>query len=530
MKSTFYTYLFFLPILLPCAYGQPQRSGEPIDFMTIVIEGKENLYLPKSLIKHTPQLPPPYQQLELDSINPLEKVPLYRSEPIPNPDRIVEPSAQSAALRFSAGLYGFATLEGLYRTQLGAYVIDFNGILDRGGPYLANADYFRTNFRLRGQAAWQQAPHAHFTTSTGIANVETRSYRLFALPSAPERMTRSLLLSLEHNGMLAASPYQVSMIAGTVRLQHADTNTTEETELAAHARIEPYRFNTITLGLLADVSYRNYRTTPIHFHTLAATGRYTDSTFTLSAHLGGQIATTSFRTTTFAPLLELRSELAITSFLCLDGRIASRMEPVRFRDLLALCPYIVDTAAIAVQMATYHVAAGVTYLPRPEIQFRLEAGIQGFSEAPFFESVADGTFALLYTEQTERFVHLRGRYDIDRSNHLIADLRLLDARFTDGKTVPYRPLLQTIVEYGHSMDEQFLASLRIGYVSPRHVSQQSEQTLRAYVVIAARAEYQISPSISVTATLDNLAGSIIELWRGYRERGSFVAIGAVVHF
>lgn len=68
--------------LLGTTLAAQQQRGEPIDFMTIVIEGKETLFLPKSLVKHPPEPPPPYTQRELDSINPLEKTPLFRSEPL----------------------------------------------------------------------------------------------------------------------------------------------------------------------------------------------------------------------------------------------------------------------------------------------------------------------------------------------------------------------------------------------------------------------------------------------------------------
>ncbi len=515
--------------MLGTTLAAQQQRGEPIDFMTIVIEGKETLFLPKSLVKHPPEPPPPYTQRELDSINPLEKTPLFRSEPLQYERRILQPSDETLALTAHAGLYGFAGLDALYQTQVDSYTLDLRGTLDRGGPYRPNADYFRTHFRALARTATQAAPDAPRMMNSGMLDVQTRSYRLFAVPSAPERSAQTIALMLEQNySGGTALPYHAAFELHHTRLRQMDSSTTNETELRARARSMPVHVDDIVLGARADLSVRNYRGTTLHFHTVALAGFYADSSFAVEAQLGAQLGTTSWRRTEFTPLADVRARWRVMPWLWLDGRLQSSMAPVYFRNELAHCPYLSDTAAIGLQVSPYQLDAGVTFLPSSQFQIAANVRLSSFSEAPYPEPLADGTFALRSTSWTERWIELRSSYTPDRQDFIRAMVRVLDATFDDGSRVPYRPAFTADIEYGKAITERLIASVRTGYVSSRRASAYRSEQLQGYLVIAARGEYKLNNTLTVTAMLDNLAGSIIELWQGYIERGSFVGIGLAV--
>jgi hypothetical protein len=520
-----------VPLITIAALAQQQRDGEPIDFMTIVIEGKESLHLPKSLVKQPPQLPPPYHRNELDSINPLEKVPLFRSEPLEYPRQIVARDSTVAALTASAGLYGFATLSGQYATHLDRYTFDLDGLLDRGGAYLPNADYFRTRFRIVARTVHDALQTVQPTSGSGAFDVETRTYSLFALPMAPERSSRTIRFNLTQNAAISTAPMEAALNIGTTRLQYSDSGRTDESELGGRFTLDPLRIGSVQLGFSADASFRNYRATPIHFHTLAARGIYGDSALALTAQLGGQLATTSRRTTEFAPLLHFRTEWRTTDAMTLDAELTSGMEPVRFGDMLSACPYITDTAAIAVRTIGYRIATNATYTPTTRLRITLGLGIASLTSAPYWESlIASATFAPIYRAQSERNVHIRGWYQYTPFDIFTAEITYNDVQLDNGRRAPYQPLLRASIEYGRILTERFTVSARIGYVSSRRTSALTDEEIPAYLALAGRAEYRLNDVIGLTATVDNLASSTIELWRGYRERGSFVAIGAVVRF
>lgn len=505
-------------------------SGEPIDFMTIVVEGKATLHLPKSLLKESPRLPLPYRRTELDSINPLEKVPLFRSEPAEYPRFILPTTEKTSAIIASAGLYGFASLHAMHLNQLSQYTLNLEGIVDRGGAYLPNADYLRTRFHAVARTAASDPAQIYPTVGNIDLSLETRSYKLFAVPAAPIRSARLVSLSSSHQDQYNESPYHLNVVITNAHLRHADTVTADETELHAQLRGGFAGFNRIPLTFDADASIRNYRGHALHFHTLSARGRYADSTFAFQAQLGTQVATTSLQTIEFSPVVDLRAEWQANSLLRLTANLGSQMEPVRFSELLVACPYIADTAVIRVNHIAYRLGFGGTLTPTPQIRAQIELQTLSYSEGLLMVSLADGTFAPQYATQLVHTLRMRGWFTVDNASYITADIYITDAQLTNGGRVPYRPLFQTSVEYGRTISDRLIASARLGYVSARRTSIVVNEQLASYVVLAGSVEYGLSYTIAVRATFDNLISSTIELWRGYRERGSFVAIGAVVRF
>lgn len=504
-------------------------SGEPIDFMTIVVEGKAALHLPKSLLKESPQLPSPYRRTELDSINPLEKVPLFRSEPIEYPRLIIPPTEKASAIVASAGLYGFASLHAMHQNQLSQYTLTLEGLVDRGGAYLPNADYLRTRFHATARTATSNPSQSLPTVGNIDLGLETRSYNLFAVPTAPVRSSRLISLSSYRQDQYNESPYHLGVTIRNAHLRHLDTLTTDETELHAQLQGRFAKLDRTALTFDADASIRNYRRQALHFHSLSVCGRYADSTVAFQAQLGAQVATTSLQTIEFSPLVDVGAEWQVTSLLRLTAKLASQMEPVRFSELLVACPYITDTAVIRVNNIAYQLGFGGTLTPTPHIRAQIELQTVSYSEGLLMESIGDGTFAPHYATQTVNSLHMRGWFAVGYG-YITADVNVTDAQLVNGNRVPYRPLFQASIEYGYTLSDRLVASARLGYVSARRTSRALDEQLPSYVVLAGSAEYAISETIALKATFDNLISSTIELWRGYRERGSFVAIGAVVRF
>lgn len=524
------SHLVFVLVFLGTTLAAQQQRGEPIDFMTIVIEGKETLFLPKSLVRHPPEPPPPYTQRELDSINPLEKTPLFRSEPLAYQRSILEPNDETLAITARAGLYGFADLDALYQAQVNHYTLDLHGTLDRGGPYRPNADYFRTHFRALARTATQAAPDAPRQMSNGMLDVQTRAYRLFAVPSAPERTSQTVTLALEQQYSGSPVPYNVAFELNSARLRHRDSTATSETELRLRTSSMPFRVDNVVLGGTVDLSVRNYRGATLHFHTLALAGSYSDSAFAVEAQLGAQLGTTSWHTTVFSPLGDVQVRWSFTPWLRFDADLQTSIAPVYFRNQLDKCPYVSDTATIGVLQSPYQFDGGITFIPSSRYQLAANVHVSQFSEGFFIEPQEGGTFAIHYTSMLERWIELRGSYIPSRKEFFRTSVRALDVTFDDGSQVPYRPSLMADLEYGKAFTDRWFASFRMGFVSSRRASAQRADRLRSYVVIAAHGEYKLNSTLSVTATLDNLAGSVIELWQGYIERGSFASIGVAVRF
>jgi hypothetical protein len=520
--------LVIVPMVLAAQQASQPKSGEPIDFMTIVIEGKESLNLPKSLLKLSPQPPPPYTKRELDSINPLEKVPLFRSTPPEMPRQIAPRSRESAFISASAGLYGFATLSGHFHMPLSQYMLDLDGAIDRGGAYVANADYLRTNLRAQVQTAYQQRSDAPYTISRGVFAFDRRSYRLFALPTAPDRSLRTLALALAHESTFNVLPYSAQLVIQNTHLVHADTTRTDESELQGRMRVDVFKIDAVQFDATAQLSYRNYRGVPLHFHTINAGAEHRDSSRVLRAVIGAQVATTSWRATEYAPQLALEAHWRIDPAFWLEGSFFSGIEAVRFGELATECTFITDTAAIGVQTIPYRIKLGATYTPSETLALSITGTVNSYANAPFFESLSDATVAALYDAWQLRMLQMQARYTSSTSDQLGITIQLRDARFGDGSRVPYQPTVRATFEYSRVIAERLSALLQLGYVSVRVAKRSGNTLVNGFFLLGGRLEYQLSPSVALTMTLDNLFGSIYERWYQYRERGSFVGVGAVV--
>ncbi len=518
--------LLLLPWLLLAQ--TPSQPGEPIDFMTIVIEGKEALNLPKSLLKLPPSPPARYDSATLDSINPLEKVPLFRSNPPEQPLHILQPPAEHATIAASAGLYGFATLDAHYQTILAHYTLDLYGVLDRGGAYITNADYFRTRFHVALRSASEHEARTNYSLSSAELTFDRTSYQLFALPVAPQRSLRSIALSLNQTGTLDNRRFTAGLTIANTHLTQSDSLSTDESELRGKLTLNVLTIENVQLDAIADLSYRNYRSLPLHFHTVGVSGHRADSSLAIEATLAAQFATTSRRSTDFAPYAAVGIKARATSFIWLDASLSTGMEAIRFADLTTECPYLSDTAAIGTRTFLYRLQLGALYTPAESFMLALRADVGAYSTAPFFESLSDGTVAPLYGQQHLRSVELSSIYRTEHSDRIAATVQLRDVRFDDGTRVPYQPLLRATVEYGRVFVERLSATIQAGYVTERRSARTDTTQIGGYFLLGARAEYQLTPSIALSATLDNLFGTTYERWRQYRERGSFVAIGAVV--
>ncbi|MCX7930510.1 MAG: TonB-dependent receptor [Chlorobi bacterium] len=513
------------------AQQQKQPSGEPIDFMTIVIEGKEALNLPKSLVKVLPQTPKPYNPSELDSINPLEKVPLFRSVPADYPRSIVAKDRRRMVAEASAGLYGFATVAGQFQTHVGHYTLDARGTLDRGGAYTPNADYFRSRFEIIGRYASLVHDSTTQAISAGHVQFDRSSYRLFARPDAPARSLRMIALELHQQDVFDHYPYSVNATIRSTRLSQADTITTDETDLRCDLRFNAAHIGQAEIGGFASLSYRNYRTVPLHFHTIGARARHIDSSLELSAAIAGQFATTSWRATNAAPMLEISARWSVESAFWIEGTLDSRLDPVRFGELSLLCPYIADTAAIGVRRISYRMRGTATYQPRENMLVAFQIGLASYGDAPILESVPDGTVGVIYRAQIERTLGVRARYTTDAGDGLSATIEVTHVTMENSaRQVPYRPLLSASLEYARRFTERFTTSVQAGYVSSRLTTRAANERLSSYFLLGMRAEYQLNQTLAIVATADNLFGSAYERWQGYRERGSFVAVGAVLNF
>ncbi|GIV54460.1 MAG: hypothetical protein KatS3mg039_0978 [Candidatus Kapaibacterium sp.] len=517
-----------VPTLLLAQQGTQPQPGEPIDFMTIVIEGKETLNLPKSLLKVAPQLPAPYDSVALDSINPLEKVPLFRSSPPEQPRHIVLQSNDKLTLEASAGLYGFATIAGHLQTPVAHYTLDLDALLDRGGDYVPNADYLRTRLHAITRTAYQTSADQPYTVNSGEFLFDHHRYQLFAQATAPQRSLRRLSLAIAQQGTLGERSFNATLGIRNTHLTHTDSISTDESELGGTVRVDALHLDEQRIEAMADLSYRNYRGTALHFHTIGLIGHRDDSTLALRATLAAQIATTSWRSTEFSPRVEIGATWRTFESLWLDASLSTGMEVVRFAELSAESLYITDTAAIGVRRASYRVGITATYAPTDAFMVELSAAMASFADAPFLETLPDATMAPFYAAQLVRSADLRFQYIPASSNHIAATVHLRDAQFSDGSRVPYQPILRATVEYGRAISDRLIGSVQCGYVSTRLPARSSTSSLGGFFLLGAHVEYQLSPMIAITATFDNLLGSIYERWLGYRERGSFVGIGAIV--
>ena len=66
----------------------------------------------------------------------------------------------------------------------------------------------------------------------------------------------------------------------------------------------------------------------------------------------------------------------------------------------------------------------------------------------------------------------------------------------------------------------------IEHLGARTVDQEAKYEIPSYIMANARLNYQVQKNVEAYVRIDNIFNASVYLWNRFRERGTFVALGA----
>lgn len=510
------------------AQETPKPADKPLELPQIVIEGTEKISVPGGT-KKTPAITLKLSQTELGALNSLEKYPpsLLPAQPLP-----VMQSRHSFYNGFVQGQFGMYVTPSVmagYRTDFSGFDIYARGGFEASSGHIDNGAYSKGFVHLN---AGYLAPEKYWlfggSKTDSYFRYGGRAYNLYALPDPPERSVREFDLGLTVRGNYEGFGYDAGAgIGNMVLTQERDVS---DNTLFGYLAVNQL-WNDFRLGGRLDLNFRTLRGTGYSFIEAAATGEYLSEPLLVAADAGVQLGGTSDDESQVTPLLRGRAEFRISSDVTLRGRLAVGLRDRSFRDLLQENPYLDDSSHVRYTSVMPEVGGVLLY--HPSVALTLSGGftMTFLKDRAVYLSTGNGTFRTVYADASIMEVSGETRVAFDTANALVGTVIFRSSSLADsGSAVPYVAPMQLATEYERRWTQEFTTTLALTYIGKRYADLDNTVSLDGYLDLGLSAAYAVSNRLSVFARLNNLTGSKIYIWEGYRERGIFGTAGLTYQF
>jgi hypothetical protein len=507
----------------------PAPPNQPIELPEFVVTGKDRVDIPASS-KQAPSKPPVLKGARLDSLNDLEKQPLptMPADPLPmlrrpglfHPGYVHATMAQYITPAVAAG-YTFTT---------GGYRIDLHGDVELSSGHRTNAEYSKIDVRaLSTYVAPDKFIVFGGSTTEADVRMRRRSYRHFAVDSAPERTVTDLGAGLVVDGSYEGYRYHASAAWSMADLATDGRSVTDNViggVVAIDTRIEG-----IDLGGRVDVQFRSFAGSSYPFMEGSAFGRYSTSLLRVAASAGVQSATSTSGVVRGGLLLQGVVDVFLGPDVTVTGTFRSGLRPTTMRDLLDENPYVSDRATVLdASYDIFDLKGMLVY--HPTVRFTATAGVrmQRRDRHPMWERIAPDMFAPSYVSVTMLRVPAQLRWIATARDVVTADLEFTSTMVDDADLLPYVPSLRAGATYDRQWSRTLSSTVGIIYIGERWADRANTKSLSGYVDLRAAVRYDIASAWQASVDVHNLLGSDIVLWEGYRERGMFLRAGLLWRF
>lgn len=510
------------------AQETPKPADKPLELPQIVIEGTEKISVPGG-VKKTPAISLKLSQTELGALNSLEKYPPALLPAQPLPVMSSKHSLYNGFIQGQFGMYVTPSVMAGYRTEFGGFDIYARGGFEASSGHITNGAYSKGFVNLN---AGYLAPEKYWlfggSKTDSYFRYGGRSYNLYALPEAPERSVREFDLGLTVRGNYEGFGYDAG--AGIDNMVLTQDRDVSNNSLFGYVAVNQLWSGFRVGGRLA-LNFRTLRGTGYNFVEAAATGEYLSEPLLVAADAGVQLGGTSDDESQVAPLLRGRAEFRISKDVTLRGRLAIGLRDRSFRDLLWENPYLDDSSEVRYTGVMPEIGGVLLY--HPSVALTLSGGLTMtvLKDRPVYLSTGNGTFRTLYADASILEALGEARIAFDTVNTLIGTLIFRSSALADsGSAVPYVSPVQLGAEYERRWTPEFTTTVSLKYIGQRYADLDNTVSLDGYVDLGLAATYAVSNRFSVFARLNNLAGSKIYIWEGYRERGIFGTAGLTWQF
>lgn len=510
------------------AQDTPTPAADPIELPVVVIQGDAAINVPGG-VKKVPPIAVRLAQNELNALNSLEKsLPaLLPAQPLP---ALRPMSTQyNGFVRGQLGLYMTPDIQAGYRTAFSGFDIYARGGVELSNGHVDNASYSKGFAHI---SAGYLAPEKYWlfggSKTDSYFRYAGRSYNLYADSAAPERSVREFDIGLTVRGTYEGLGYSAG--AGLDNMVLTQSRDVSHNSLFGYVAVNQL-WSGVRIGGRLALNFRTLRGTGYNFIEAAATGEYLSGTLLLAAEAGVQTGATTADETQIAPLLRGRAELRIDQNLTLRGRLGVGLQDRSFRSFLQQNPYIDDSANVQYASVMPEISGEILY--HPSVRLLLSGGlaVRMMQDMPVFVSTGRHTFDLQYVDASLLEISGEAVVSIDSTNKLAGSLIFRSASLADSNgSVPYVAPVELGAEYERLWTPELSTTLGLLYTGARYADLNEGVELKGYVNLQLEGAYKVSDRLSVFARIENLTGSQIYRWQGYRERGVFGSAGLTWQF
>ncbi len=525
----FLLFVFALGIAVAQQQPMPQPPNGPLELPEFLVMGKELINVGAGA-KQSPQRPPLLSATRLDSLNPTEKqpIPVLPARPLPQYQR----SAQMwpGYLQAEMGNYITPQLYAGYSLVAGRYRIDFSGDVHASDGWVNNASYLTAGVRA---ISTYRAPDkfVFFGGSTTQADVgmRYRSYTLFARSDTVERKHSTVNAGIDVEGKFDDVTYRAQ--ASWTGQMLSTTSMRDVTDNVVHGglRVEQ-QWKSADVGALVDMRLQSYASNAYPFVETGAYARWVSSSLRISGGAGVQWATSTSGVDRFGLALGGQADFFLGPDYTFTATARSGMRPIAFRDLMLANQYVDDSVGLDAAYDIIDLRGTITYHPSVRTSVSVGVRICQTDREAVWKGSRQGLFSIDYRTVSLVELHADARFVVTPRDVVVADVRMTSASVAEEAAQPYIPAVLSSVHYDRTWSETFQTGIGMIYVGQRWTDFANSKTLAGYIDLRLKASCSLSKSFDLHARAENLLGSTVFLWEGYRERGIFITAGCTWKF
>ncbi|MFM7156991.1 MAG: hypothetical protein ACKO0Y_04180 [Bacteroidota bacterium] len=531
MKMTCILWLFMSVALF--AQDNKNSADQQLDLQEFVITGKTNADI-KGGLKMKPSKPGMLTKAELDSINTDVKITFPLLPSVPLPASALKPYSVKGYAIGEFGIFVTPKLNAGYSLSAGGFAIDIFGTLESSSGHINNAEYTKSGISL--QASYDAPKKFVFfggsRTESGIS-YSSSSYNLFGVANQfmVERSINDLNAHVDVKGMI--SEYSYSMGAQFQSLaMSTDTNSFSDTRIKGFADITASIVGMpVTTSLMIDLhSYGD--TSSYNFIEAGSSTIWTKGDITIRGKAGLQSAMNSngvyFGAFTLASDIDYRLATEFTAYL----NIRSGLNNTSLSTMLNLNPYLVNTPIISFQRDDLSISPMVQWHPTIDMTSSIKLSYRTSSNIPVItpnstEASQFAGFDITYISGTVLDARIETQYSIEHQGTINGYASYTFSTQTEGgNPIPMIAPLTIGLRYERMLTSSLQSIFSIEHLGARTVDKEAKYEIPSYIMANARLNYQVQKNVEAYVRIDNIFNASVYLWNRFRERGTFVALGA----
>lgn len=500
--------------------GKSSDGREPIELPEFIITGKAEVGVPR-FFKPLPRPPAILSQQEYQTLfSSLEKIP---SPPLPNtkfPEigRVVPTS--NGYLTAGVGLFPTIHLSTLYRFSLKGVELMPSASFEYSRGHRENAQYRLLHIRLDEKhngilPIASGVPYEH----SGRAEFKEHWYRLYAVPTAPQRMQHLFRWGSHVLLRTVVGELSVHPMLQWFRLSQ-DSSTRNEVLGGIQSTIKFEDLWQYPLEVALDLFMGNSFGTSFGGFTLQGSSKVQiTEALAFQSSLGVSGNTTPAGRSLWRPILRSTLDYRVSPFFSFSGKIALEVQREHQQDLWQKNPYI----SIEGQ-SDYRTPLQISVLGwyHPTTSLSLTVQVNGvFGDLGTWIAAADSaTFQRVYRKGQSLQLVLQGYWHFHPAISINGDIALTSA-YANGRVLPYIPALKSTMQLQYHLN----ARTMIGVASQiRSILPTGEKNLLAFWEFSLFAHRKLQDRMDVQLGIHNVFNAPVYDWPGYRKRGIYAEV------